>query len=149
MIIDPASNFVLREENSKNNTTNNDPRNHSSHLISSSDILLSFFGKSTKQLGGNSPVRTSNTKDFNKLTDDQIDNKNDNIVMDKKILKKSKINQSNVSNEIEEEKKEDEVEEKKEEERAERRNKQKAIEEAIRKEIEMRKMQKNGVNVAK
>lgn len=118
---------------------------------------MSFFGKSTKQLGGNSPLRTSNLKDFNKLTEDPIENKNDNIVTDKKILKKSKINQSNKSNEIEEEKKEDEVEEKKEdeieekkeEEKAERRNKQKAIEEAIRKEIEMRKMQKNGLNVAK
>ena len=115
-------------------------------MISNSDILLSFFAKSTKQLESKSPLKTSNLKEFK--FEEQADNKSDNIVVEKKTLRKSKINQSNVSREIEEEKKEDE-EEKREEDREERRNKQKALEEAIRKDIEMRKMQKNGLNVIK
>lgn len=104
---------------------------------------MSFFAKSTKQLG--SPGRQPNHTEF-KYNEGQ----EEPILSDKKIYKKSKINKSNISHEIEEEKKEDEMEEKKEEDTKEQRlNKQKALEEAIRKDIEKRKMQKNGQNAIK
>ena len=129
--------------NSRNDTTNNDPRNHSSHLISNSEILVSFFGKSVKQLGPSSPshlkILGSDLKKSELKSDGNEENTNNLIILDKKNLKKNFLfNKSNISKEeIEEEKKEDDFDEKEQ-----RLNKQKAYNDAIRKDAERIKMQK-------
>ena len=120
-----------------------DPRNHSSHLISNSDILLSFFAKSNKQLGAVSPqiLKGGNYGELrNSDFVEDANNLNNMQTSEKKINKKFTFNRSSyISNGgIEEEKKEDDGYDEKEQ----RLNKQKALEEAIRKDIERRKLQK-------
>lgn len=139
-MLDPASNLV---ENSKNNTTNNDPRNHSSHLISSSDNLLSFFGKSNKNVGSTSPLHKTFINNDQKTHEIQEDLSN-HILSEKKNSKKFIYTKSNISNTngIEEEKKEDDLPDEKEQ----RLNKQRALEDIIRKDIQRRKIQKMSQN---
>ncbi len=137
---DPLSNGIQKEDNSKNNS-NMDPRNHSSHLISNSDILLSFFAKSNKQLGTTSPRILKGNNELKKSDFiDDANNLNSMQASEKKINKKLTFNKSLYisSAGIEEEKREDDGYDEKEQ----RLKKQKALEEAIRKDLERRKLKK-------
>lgn len=73
ILLDPSGNIVQNH-----NTTNFDPKNHSSNLISHSDILLSFLGKSSKQILTNSPTYkvNSNYSEFKDCPDPGDSNSN-------------------------------------------------------------------------
>lgn len=133
--LDPSGNIVQNH-----NTTNFDPKNHSSNLISHSDILLSFLGKSSKQILTNSPTYkvNNNYSEFKDCPEPGESNGNG----DSSERKNKKFLFNITKSGIEEEKKEDDLNDEKEK----RLNKQKAYQDAIRKDIQRIKMQKLAQN---
>ena len=80
----------MNNENSKN-TTNNDPRNHSSHLISNSEIItnLSRIGKSSKIIL--KPNDNSKIKDNIAEEEEEYEFRKESNEKEKQLKEKEKI----------------------------------------------------------